>query len=80
MSDKLDRIEATLDQQLLLNAQFRTELEILKNAVESQRAEIGDLKSAAESILQFAQLNRQDLLLLASVVQQHRTDPNAHDS
>ncbi len=44
MTDRLDRIEAALDRQIELNAQFRTELEIISNAIESQRGEMTQIK------------------------------------
>ncbi len=75
---RLDRIEAALeafqqrmethfDQQMQLNAAFRTELEVQKNAAEA-------LRSTAHTLLQIVQLHQQNIEVIAEAVLQHRAD------
>ncbi len=71
---RLDRIEAAIDSQFALNASLRTSIEILNNAVEGQRQETVELRSAVESLLQIVQIHQGNIELLTSEFRRHRSD------
>jgi len=53
---------------------FSTIVEILNNAVESQRRETTELRAAVEALLQTAQIHQRDIELLTSEFHRHRSD------
>ena len=73
-NSRLDRIEAAINNQFALNAELRTSVEILNNAVETQRRETTELRSAVESLLQIAQIHQRDIELLTSEFRRDRSD------
>lgn len=73
-NSRLDRLEAALENQFALNASLRTSIEILNNAIESQRQETTELRAAAEALLQTAQIRQSNIELLATEFRRHRSD------
>lgn len=73
MSERLDRLEAMMENQFALNAELRTAIEILNNTAQSQRQETTELRRTAEALLQIVQLHQRDIEVLAAF-RQHRSD------
>lgn len=80
-NSRLDRLEAAIENQFELNAALRTSIEILNNAVESQRQmiesqrqETVELRATAEALLQVAQIHQSNIELLTTEFRHHRSD------
>lgn len=74
MSERLDRIEAALEQQVEVNASLRTSIEVLNNSVETLRLGLADTRASVEALLQVATIHQRDIEALAELIRQHRSD------
>ena len=81
MSERLDRIEAALEQQVGVNASLRTSVEILKlgledtrKSVEALKLGLEDTRKSVEALLQVATIHQGDIETLAQSIRQHRSD------
>ncbi len=72
--DRLDHIDSALENQYGVNSHFKAEIEALKTTVKRQAAEITELRETAQSLLQVARIQQENLERLASEFQKHRQD------
>jgi mevalonate kinase len=72
--DRLDRIDSALENQYGVNSLVKKEIEALKATIKRQDADITELRETAQSLLQVAKIQQENLERLASELQKHRQD------
>jgi hypothetical protein len=64
--DRLERIEAALDNQVEVNATLRTSVEQLRATTEALRATTEELRATAEALLSTVQIHQQNFEVLTA--------------
>jgi methyl-accepting chemotaxis protein len=79
--DRLDRIEATLDRQLEVNAELRTSVVELRtsvvevrNSVVEVRNSVTELRVTAEALLQTVQIHQQNFEIIVDEIRQMHSE------
>lgn len=67
-------LEKELEQERLVVAELRTAVEVLQKSTTQQWTEISELKEIAQSLLKTAQVQQQNLELVAEAVHRHRQE------
>lgn len=68
--DRLSRVEAALENQVIVNAELLTRLEILSNTAQSQQASIADLRATAQALVTTSELHQQNFEVIAQEIRQ----------
>jgi predicted nucleic acid-binding Zn-ribbon protein len=74
LRQRQEQTQAQIDAQLPVTAELRASVEVLRNAVDSQRAEITELRITAQALLQVAQIYQQNFERIVAEFNRHRSD------
>ncbi|MBW4632484.1 MAG: hypothetical protein KME30_11460 [Iphinoe sp. HA4291-MV1] len=72
--NRLERIEAALDRQVVVNADLRTSVETLRNSTEVLKNSTTELRVTAEALLQVATIHQQNFERLTAELNADRTE------
>lgn len=72
--DRLARVEAALENQVQVNAELLTRLEILSNTAQSQQASIADLRVTAQALVSTTEIHQQNFEVFTQELRQQRAD------
>ena len=68
--DRLARVEAALENQVQVNAELLTRLEILSNTAQSQQASIADLRATAQALVTTSEIFQQNVEVMGQELRQ----------
>ena len=68
--DRLARVEAALENQVQVNAELLTRLEILSNTAQSQQASIADLRATAQALVTTSEIFQQNFEVMGQELRQ----------
>lgn len=74
LEERLAHLEKELEQERLVVTELRTAVEVLQKSTNQQWTEINELKEIAQSLLKTAQVQQQNLELVAEAVHRHRQE------
>lgn len=68
--DRLARVEAALENQVQVNAELLTRLEILSNTAQSQQASISELRATAQALVTTSEVFQQNFEIIGQEIRQ----------
>lgn len=74
LEERITHLEKELEQERLVVTELRTAVEVLQKSTNQQWTEINELKEIAQSLLKTAQVQQQNLELVAEAVHRHRQE------